>query len=73
MAQYITDAKIPAIQDLYTRRCQRKARKTVKDSSHPRRRLFSLLPQGKWFWSAKSGSKRLLNSFYLQAIRLLNS
>jgi gmma-aminobutyric acid receptor subunit gamma len=31
-AQYITGAKLPAIQDLYTRRCQRKALKMVKDS-----------------------------------------
>ena len=71
-AQYITKAKIPAIQDLYTRRCQRKALKIVKDSSHPSHRLFSLLPHGKWYWSAKSRSKRILNSFYPQAIRLLN-
>jgi gmma-aminobutyric acid receptor subunit gamma len=28
-AQYITGAKLPAIQDLYTRRCQRKAPKKV--------------------------------------------
>jgi hypothetical protein len=34
-AQYFTGAKLPAIQDLYTRRCQRKALKIVKDSSHP--------------------------------------
>jgi gmma-aminobutyric acid receptor subunit gamma len=34
-AQYITGAKPPAIQDLYTRRCQRKALKMVKDPSHP--------------------------------------
>ena len=33
-AQYITGAKLPVIQDLYTRRCQRKALKIVKDSSH---------------------------------------
>ena len=39
MAQYITKAKLPAIQDLYTRRCQRKALKNVRDPSH---RLFSL-------------------------------
>ena len=32
-AQHITGAKLPAIQDLYTRRCQRKALKIVKDSS----------------------------------------
>jgi hypothetical protein len=72
-AQYITGAKLPAIQDLYTRRCQRKALKIVKDSSHPSHRLFSLLPHGKRYRSAKSRSKRLLNSFYPQAIRLLNS
>jgi hypothetical protein len=35
MAQYITGAKLPAIQDLYTRRYQRKALKIVKDSSQP--------------------------------------
>ena len=33
--QYITGAKLPAIQDLYTRRCQRKTLKIVKDSSYP--------------------------------------
>ena len=71
-AQYITGAKLPAIQDLYTRRCQRKALKIVKDPSHPSHRLFSLLPHGKRYRSAKSRTKRLLNSFYPQAIRLLN-
>jgi hypothetical protein len=34
-AQYITGTKIPEIHDLYTRRNQRKALKSVKDSSHP--------------------------------------
>ena len=38
-AQYITGAKLPAIQDLYTRWCQRKALKIVKDPSH---RLFCM-------------------------------
>ena len=50
-AQYITGAKLPAIQDLYTRRCQRKILKIVKDSSHPSNRLFSLLRQGKLYRS----------------------
>ena len=71
-AQYITGAKLPAIQDLYTRRCQRKALKIVKDPSHPSHRQ-SLLPRGKRYWSAKSRTKRLLNSFYPQAISRLNS
>jgi hypothetical protein len=71
-AQYITGSKFPAIQDLYTRQCQRKALKIVKDSSHPNHILFSLIPHGKRYQSTKSRSKRLLNSFYPQAIRLLN-
>jgi hypothetical protein len=71
-AQYITRAKLPAIQDLSTRRCQRKPLKIVKDSSHPSHRLFSLVPHGKRYQSAKSRSKSLLKSFYLRTIRLLN-
>ena len=71
--QYITGAKIPEIQDLYTRRCQRKPQKIVQDSSHSNHRLLSLQPHGKRYRSAKSRSKRLLNSFYPQAIRLLNN
>jgi hypothetical protein len=41
MAQYITGAKLLAIQDLYTRWCQRKALKIVKDPSHPSHRQYS--------------------------------
>jgi hypothetical protein len=59
-AQYITGAKLPAIQDLYTRRYQRKA----QNNGHPSYRLFSLLQHGKWSRSTKSRSKKLLNSFY---------
>uniref|UniRef100_A0AAZ3S588 Alkylated DNA repair protein AlkB homologue 8 N-terminal domain-containing protein n=1 Tax=Oncorhynchus tshawytscha TaxID=74940 RepID=A0AAZ3S588_ONCTS len=46
MAQYITGAKLPAFQDLYTRRCQRKALKMVKNPSHPCG-LWSLCYQNK--------------------------
>ena len=72
MALCITGAQILAIQDLSTRRCQRKALKMVKYSSHLSHRLFSLLPHGKRYRSAKSRSKMLLNSFYPQVIRILN-
>jgi hypothetical protein len=63
MAQYISGAKLPAFQDLWTRRCQRKSLKKFKNSSHPSHRLFSLLPRGKRYRSTKSRSKRLLNRF----------
>ena len=55
--QYITGAKLPAIQDLYTRPCQRKAQKIVKDSTHTSHRLFSLLPHGKRYRSTKSWNR----------------
>ena len=45
----------------------------TRDSSHPSHGLFSLLSHGMRYQSTKSRSKRLLNSFYPQAIRLLNS
>ena len=53
--QYLTGAKLPAVQDLY-RRCQRKAIQIVKDPSHPIHRL----PHGKQYQCAKSRTKRLL-------------
>jgi hypothetical protein len=46
-AQYFTGAELPAIQDLYIRRCQRKAREVAKDKIHPNNRLFTLLPSPK--------------------------
>ena len=72
-AQFITGAKLPAIQELYNRRCQRNAHKIVSYSSHPSHRLFFLLPHGKRYWSAKFRTKRFLNSFHPQAIKLLNN
>ena len=78
--QYITGADLPAIQDLSIRRqdlsmrlCQRKALKMVKDSSQSSHRLHSLLPHAKQYRCTKSGTNRTRNSFYTQAIRLLNS
>ena len=68
-AQYITDAKLPAIQDLYNSGAQ----KVVRDSSTPSHRLFSLLPHGKWYRIDKSRTKWILDNFYPQAIRLLNN
>ena len=58
----------PCLQDLYTTWYQRKALKIVKDSSHPSHWRFSLLPHGKRYRSARSRTKKLLNSCYPQAM-----
>ncbi len=45
---------LPSLQDIYTRRCTRKARRIIKDSSHPSHRLLSLLPSGRRLRSIRS-------------------
>ena len=71
-AQRITGGKLPALQDTYTTRCYRKA---IKDNNHPSHCLFTQLSSRRrgQYRCIKAGTERLKNSFYLKAIRLLNS
>ncbi len=72
-AHHIVGGELPSLQDIYTRRCVRKGRRIIKDSSHPSHRLLSLLPSGRRFRSIRSRTSRLRDSFFPQAIRLMNS
>ncbi len=72
-ARHIVGGELPSLQDIYTRRCIRKARRITNDSSHPSHRLFSLLPSGRRLHSIRSRTSRLRDSFFPQAIRLMNS
>ncbi len=72
-ARHIVGGELPSLQDIYTRRCIRKARRIINDSSHPSHRLFSLLPSGRRLRSIRSCTSRLRDSFFPQAIRLMNS
>ncbi len=73
LPRHIVGGELPSLQDIYTRRCTRKARRIIKDSSHPSHRLLSLLPSGRRFRSIRSRTSRLRDSFFPQAIRLMNS
>ncbi|KAK1802482.1 hypothetical protein P4O66_022153, partial [Electrophorus voltai] len=42
-AERITHTELPDLQTIYYKRCQTKARRIVKDLTHPNNRLFSLL------------------------------
>ncbi|KAK1806985.1 hypothetical protein P4O66_004823, partial [Electrophorus voltai] len=42
-AERITHTELPDLQTIYYKQCQTKARRTVKDPTHPNNRLFSLL------------------------------
>lgn len=72
-AEKITRSALPPIQDLYPSRCQRRAINIIKDPTHPSHTLFTLLPSGKRYSSMRCRTTRLSNSFFPQAIRLLNS
>ena len=74
-AQRITGGKLPALQDTYTTQCHRKAIKIIKNNNHLSHCLFTPLSSRRrgQYRCIKAGTERLKNSFYLKAIRLLNS
>ncbi|XP_054631651.1 E3 ubiquitin-protein ligase znrf1 isoform X2 [Dunckerocampus dactyliophorus] len=71
-SQNIVGAALPSLQDIYKTRVLRRTHNLIKDSTHPQHSLFTLLPSGRRYRSLKSRTTRLANSFYPQAIRLLN-
>ncbi len=72
-AAKIIGAPLPSILDIFLARCSSKASSIVKDPTHPSHNLFQLLPSGRRYRSIKARSVRLLNSFFPQAVRALNS
>jgi hypothetical protein len=58
--------KLPALQDTYSTRFHRKAKK-IKDNNHPSHCLFTPLPSRRrgQYRCIKAGTERLKNSFYL--------
>ncbi|KAI4873818.1 hypothetical protein NFI96_001419 [Prochilodus magdalenae] len=72
-AQLISGAAFPSLQDIYRTRVIRRAHSIIRDSTHPQHSLFTLLPSGRRYRSVKSRTARLTDSFYPQAIRLVNT
>ncbi|KAM9451170.1 uncharacterized protein Hap1MRO34_021554 [Clarias gariepinus] len=68
-AERIIRTELPDVHLIYSKRCWTKARKIVKDLSHPNNGLFSLLRSEKRFRSLKANTERLWRSFLPQAIR----
>ncbi len=72
-AAKIIGAPLPSILDIFLTRCSSKAKSIVEDPTHPSHSLFQLLPSGRRYRSIRARSARLLNSFFPQAGRALNS
>ena len=76
LAQHITGGTLPALQDIYSTRCHKKAKNNITDLSHPSHSLITTLPSRResQYRCIKAGTERLKNSFYLKAIiSMLNS
>ncbi len=72
-AAKIIGAPLPSILYIFLTRCSSKAKSILKDPTHPSHSLFQLLPSGRRYRSIRARSARLLNSFFPQAVRALNS
>ncbi len=72
-AAKIIGAPLPSILDIFLARCSSKTNSIVKDPTHPSHSLFQLLPSGRRYRSIRARSSILLNSFFPQAVRALNS
>ena len=72
-AEKIIGTSLPAIQDLAHDRLRKRAGSIVEDPSHPAHHLFTPLPSGRRYRALPSRTKRLMDSFFPQAVRLLNS
>ncbi len=59
--------------NIFLARCSSKTNSIMKDPTHPSHSLFQLLPSGRRYRSLRARSARLLNSFFPQAVRALNS
>ncbi len=69
----IIGAPLPFILDIFLVRCSSKTNSIVKDPTHPSRSILQQLPSGRRYRSIRARSARLLNSFFPQAVRALNS
>ncbi len=63
-AERIIGAPLPSLQELYTSRVRKRAKKVTLDPSHPAHSLFELLPSGRRYRSLSTKTARHKNSFF---------
>ncbi len=72
-AERIIGAPLLSLQELYTSRVRKRAKKVTLDPSHPAHSLFVLLPSGRRYRSLGTKTARHKNSFFPQAVSHLNN
>lgn len=69
-ASNVMDTELSSLQHIFTADAEQS---TVLDALNPAHVLCSPLPSGKCFHSIKANTTRLKNSFFPEAVRILNS
>ncbi len=72
-AEQIIGTPLPTLQELYSSRVSKRAGKITLDPSHPAHSLFELLPSGQLYIALSTTMARHRNSFFPQAIHLMNT
>ncbi len=72
-AEQIIGTTLPSLQELYLSRVRKRAGKITLDPSHPAHFFFELLPSGRCYRALNTRMARHRNSFYPQAIHLMNT
>ncbi len=72
-ADRIIGTTLPTFQALYSSRVSKRAGKITLDPSHPAHSLFDLLPSGRRYRALSTRTTRHRNSFFPQAIHLMNT
>ncbi len=72
-AERIIGVPLSTLQELYTSRVSKRAQKITLDPSHPSYPRFELLPSGQCYRAPNTRTARHKNSFFPQAIYLMNS
>ncbi len=72
-AERIIGTTLPTLQELYLSRVSKRAGKITLDPSHPAHSLFELLPSGRRYRALSTRTTRKRNSFFPQAVHLMNT
>ncbi len=72
-AERIIGTTLPNLQELYSSRMSKRVGKITLDPSHPAHSLFELLPSGRRYRALNTRTTRHKNSFFPQAIHLMNT
>ncbi len=72
-AERIIGTTLPSLQELYLYRVRKRAGKITLNPSNPAHSLFELLPSGRLYRALSTRTTRHRNSFFPQAIHLMNT